>query len=106
MLANRHMIEDLENMMNFTPSSTGRTLLSERCVNIYSDMGDIVREGDIITLTGELVGFGASIFTLQWQYDDGMYWRDVEGANGLTHSFIATGETINYSWRLSVSADD
>lgn len=105
MFANRHMIEDLENMA-FTPSKPATRLLSERSVNIYSDMGDTVRAGDIITLTGELIGFDDTEPSLQWQYDDGDFWVDVEGASGLTHAFIATEETINYSWRLSVVVDE
>lgn len=105
MFANRHMIEDLENM-DFTPSRPSTQLLQERSVNIYSDMGDIVREGDVITLTGELIGFHNEGVALQWQYDDGFFWVDVAGANSLTHSFIATAETVNYSWRLSVVVDE
>lgn len=103
------MLADRELMMNdfeFTMVKTGHTLLSERSVNIYSDMGDIVREGDIITMTGELIGFTKVEVELQWQYDNGMTWTDVPGANSMKHSFVATAETIDYSWRLSVTVVD
>lgn len=85
---------------------SGRTLLNERSVNIYSDMGDTVREGDIITMTGELMGFDGKDISMQWQFDNGYQWTDVPGANKLTHAFVATQETINYSWRLSVSVNE
>ena len=101
MFANRFMEETVEKM-DFRPTRTGTDLLSERSVNIYSDMGDVVREGDVITLTGELIGFGDADVSLQWQYDDGFMWVDVIGANHVTHTFVATSETVNYSWRLSV----
>lgn len=81
-------------------------MLNERSVNIYSSMGDTVRKGEVITLTGELVGFEDKDINLQWQYDDGMCWTDVPGANDLTHSFTATVESINYSWRLAVTVNN
>lgn len=99
MIAERELI--LEEMQTRT-TKPSTALLSERSVNIYSDLGDTVREGDIITLTGELVGFSAADLLLQWQYDDGFTWTDIPGANRLTHAFIANAQTINYSWRLSV----
>ncbi|MDL2318044.1 hypothetical protein LJC74_02985 [Eubacteriales bacterium OttesenSCG-928-A19] len=102
MVSNERIIEDA----NATKRSTGRKLLADRSVNIYSDMGAVVHEGDIITLTGEVNGFSSLDISLQWQYDNGMSWTDVPGANKLTHAFVATAETINYSWRLSVDVTD
>lgn len=100
MYASKDIIED----MGANLVKPGLPLLAKRSVNVYSDMGNVVREGDIITLTGELVGFeNADVQNLQWQFDDGMFWVDVPGANDLTHAFVATPETINYSWRLSVT---
>lgn len=99
MIANNHIIEELETALQ----NPRLTVMAKRSVNIYSDMGDTVREGDIITMTGELVGFDDMDVTVQWQYDNGMCWTDVPGANKTTHAFVATAETINYSWRLSVS---
>lgn len=99
MLADRSIMEE---MLHSRGNTDGR-FLAQRCVNVYSDMGSVVREGDVITLTGELVGFDGLDVSLQWQYDDGFFWNDVPGATGLTHSFEATPATVNYSWRLSVS---
>lgn len=104
MFASRYDIENVD----FTKVRTnnGPSVLAKRSVNIYSDMGDSVREGDIITITAELIGFDDEPVSLQWQFDDGYYWVDVPGASQLTHSFVATAETVNYSWRLSVSVDE
>jgi hypothetical protein len=33
-------------------------------------------------------------------------WVDVQGANGATHEFRATEETILYAWRLNISVDE
>lgn len=102
MFANKHFLED----MDFTQSRPGTVTLEQRSVNIYSDMGETVREGDLITITGELIGFHGQQVDLQWQVDDGFFWEDVPGATGLTYSFIATSQSINYSWRLSVTVRD
>lgn len=102
MQGNRQIMNNMES----TTYNPGFTLLAERSVNIYSDMGNVIREGDVITMTGELVGFGDQDVSLQWQYDDGYTWMDVPGANTLRHAFVATPETINYSWRISVNVDD
>lgn len=106
MLANYDTFHDLLKEMNSPKAGRSRNLLTERSVNIYSDMGDYVHEGDIITLTGELVGFDSIEVTLQWQFDNGTSWVDVPGANKPTHSFVATPETVDYSWRLSVVIDE
>lgn len=76
---------------------------AHRSVNIYSNMGSCITENEVITLTGELVGFEGCDVTLQWQYDNGNGWTDVDGANGMTHAFAANMETVNSSWRLAVT---
>ena len=83
----------------------------ERKVMIYSTRKDIVTEGDIIELTGALIGFDDvpdEAITFQWQMDrnDGLGWVDVEGANKWYYKFIANKETILYNWRLIVTVDE
>ena len=83
----------------------------ERKVMIYSTRKDIVTEGDIIELTGALIGFDDvpdEAITFQWQMDrnDGRGWVDVEGANKWYYKFIANKETILYNWRLIVTVDE
>ena len=77
----------------------------KRQVIIESSQGEIVTEGDRITLTSHLVGFGDSKVAYQWQVDrgDGKGWVDVDRANDYQHSFIANRETIQYSWQLIVT---
>ncbi len=103
MIANQRIVED---MMMDTSRGTSASPLTRRIVNVYSDMSDTIREGDIITMTGELIGFDGMDVKLQWQFDNGTSWIDVPGANKLTHAFVATAETVNYSWRLSVNPND
>ena len=79
-----------------------------RRVRIFSSQGDVVTEGEIIYLTSSLEGFDGMDITFQWQVDrgDGAGWVNVEGANRSKHSFVASKETIKYSWRLIVNVDD
>ena len=78
---------------------------SERRVRIFSSQGAVVTEGEIIYLSSTLEGFDGLEVTFQWQVDrgDGAGWVDVEGANRSRHMFVASKETIGYSWRLIVN---
>ena len=80
----------------------------ERSVIIRSSQGEVVTEGEIIYLTSKLKGFDGLDIAYQWQVDrgDGEGWVDVEGANRAKHMFVASRETIQYSWRLIVSILD
>ena len=83
----------------------GETQQPERSVQIRSTQGDVVTEGEMIYLTSKLKGFDGLDIAYQWQVDrgDGQGWVDVEGANRSKHSFVASKETIQYSWRLIVT---
>ena len=80
----------------------------KRQVIIESSQGEIVTEGDRITLTSHLVGFGDAKVAYQWQVDrgDGKGWVDVEDANEYKYQFIATRETSQYTWQLIVTVID
>ena len=78
----------------------------ERKVRITSSRGDVVIENEIITLSSQLIGFDGVDVQYQWQVDRGEGWADVDGATGPTHQFVATRDTILYSWRLIVTADE
>lgn len=92
--------------MGFDPAGHGYTMLAKRSVNIFSDLNAQTREGDLITIRGELIGFDGKDVSLQWQMDDGFIWIDVPGANDLTYSFVATPESVNISWRLSITVNE
>lgn len=81
---------------------------TERRVRVFSTQKDVVSEGDFIYLTSSLEGFDGVDVTFQWQVDrkDGAGWVDVEGATRSRHSFVATKETVKYSWRLVVNVDE
>ena len=83
----------------------------ERKVMIYSSRKEVVTEGDIIELTGALIGFEDvpdEAIAYQWQVDrnDGAGWVDVDGATKWYYKFIANKETILYNWRLIVTVND
>ena len=77
-------------------------------MSIFSSQGDVVTEGEIIYLTSVLKGFDGLDVTYQWQVDrdDGKGWVDVEGATRDRHMFVASKETIKYSWRLLVRVNE
>lgn len=72
-------------------------------VNVYANMPDVLHEGDLITLIGEVIGAEGKAVGLQWQVYDGRAWTDVPGATEPAYSFRATQHNINLSWRLSIS---
>ena len=83
----------------------------ERKVMIYSTRKDVVTEGDIIELTGALIGFDDvpdEAISFQWEVDrnDGEGWVAVEGATKWYYKFIANKETIMYNWRLTVTVNE
>ena len=84
------------------------TKAPERTVTIRSSQGDVVTEGEIIYLTSVLEGFDGLDISFQWEVDrdDGNGWVPVEGANRSKHMFVASKETIKYSWRLVVSVNE
>ena len=83
----------------------------ERKVMIYTSRKEVVTEGDIIELTGALIGFDDvpdEAIHFQWEVDrnDGAGWVTVEGATKWYYKFIANKETILYNWRLTVTVDE
>ena len=97
---------DVEELDDNAGELTEGPARQKREVIIRSTQGAIVTEGDRITMTSELRGFGDDEKVVyQWQVDrdDGAGWVDVNGANKFKYTFIANEETIKYSWRLIVS---
>ena len=75
-------------------------------VSIYTSRKDVVTDGERIYLTSYLEGFDGIEVQNQWQVDRGNGWENVEGATRDSYSFIATKETVLYSWRLIVYFDE
>ncbi len=74
-----------------------------RRVNIFSSLDATTQEGEPVLLWCELIGFDNSYLALQWQYDMGAGWKDIqEGGNGLSYTYIATKHLLECSWRLVV----
>ncbi len=53
-------------------------------------------------LRAELIGFEGSETQIQWQYDDGEGWRDMEGATDLEYRFEPAVHTGDCTWRVKV----
>ena len=101
--------ESFEELDEDTDEVTTEPTVQKREVIIRSSQGEVVTEGEVITLRSELRGFGDDEqVTYQWQVDrgEGNGWEDVEGATKDKHIFIADRTTIQYSWRLIVNVID
>ena len=63
--------------------------------------GEPAYEGDMITMTAELIGFEGTNYTLQWQHStDKKEWVNEPGANGTTFTYELNETTCQYSWRV------
>lgn len=74
-----------------------------RAIKISSDWpeGEPAYEGDLITMTAELIGFDNVNYKLQWQHStDLQTWTDEPGANGLTYTYELNETTCEYTWRV------
>ncbi|MCR5566660.1 MAG: hypothetical protein K6F61_07390 [Clostridiales bacterium] len=100
--------EGFEELDDDAGEVTGEPVEEKRRVVIKSSQGAIVTEGDQITLTSELYGFGEHLVEYQWQVDkgEGAGWEDINGGDRYKYTFIANRETIRYSWRLIVNVID
>ena len=72
-------------------------------IRVYTTHTDIIVAGQIIQLWAEVSGFEGLDVSFRWQYYTDGEWHDVENATSLTHAFVATPETVNYSWQLVAS---
>ena len=98
--------EDFEELNEDVGEVTAEPAKPKREVIIRSSQGEVVTEGEVITLRSELRGFDDDEqVTYQWQVDrgEGNGWEDVDGATKDKHVFIADRTTIRYSWRLIVN---
>jgi len=65
--------------------------------------GENAAYGDILTLTGVLTGYEGVAYTLQWQYDAGGGWADLQGETGLSYSFALNEQNVHWGYRLVVT---
>ena len=100
--------EGFEELDDDAGEVTAEAVEEKRRVVVKSSQGAIVTEGDQITLTSELYGFGDHLVEYQWQVDkgEGAGWEDINGGDRFKYTFIANRETIRYSWRLIVNVID
>jgi hypothetical protein len=74
-----------------------------RAIRLSSDWpeGKPAYEGDMITLSAELIGFENLNYTLQWQHSTDMQeWVNEPGANGTSFTYELNETTCEYTWRV------
>jgi hypothetical protein len=84
-------------------ATTHKGVKIERKISITSDWpeGEPAYEGDMITMTAELIGFENLDYTLQWQHStDKQEWIDEPGANGTSFTYEMNETTCQYTWRV------
>jgi len=70
------------------------------------EAGQLLEEGQLITLSIETVNCGESPM-IQWQYSyDNVTWYNVEGATGDSYTFELTQINFNYFWRAGIIITD
>jgi hypothetical protein len=72
-------------------------------VIIHSEAGEVLRRGELITFTCELIGFDGLEVSYQWECDMGEGFQPVPGATEAAYSFVADADTLGAEWRVIVS---
>ncbi|MBR1584278.1 MAG: hypothetical protein IJ662_01905 [Clostridia bacterium] len=85
------------------PAADAEEAETEKKIIIHSSNAPVVKEGDVIELTGELQGFDQyTQFLYIWEVDQGDGW--VEAARGSEdhYAYVASAESLDWCWRLRV----
>ena len=78
---------------------------AEREVVVERLMKDILRAGSYFTMRATPIGFEGVEPIVQWQYNAGNGWTDVEGGNSLTLRVAANERNVKYQWRVLLTAE-
>ncbi len=62
-------------------------------------------ERPIRVLMARLSGFEDAQVRLQWQYNDGVEWKDVPDASEDEYRFVVTEDNAGYQWRVKVTTE-
>lgn len=76
---------------------------AERGVSVTNNIGATVSYGDVIVLTGHLMGYDDVDYVMQWQVNEGDGWKDLPGERGISYSFVLDEHNIDYGFRLGVT---
>ena len=77
--------------------------LPEFAVAIHSSFNGMIRPGETVRLTGEIINGDSLKLAYQWECDKGTGFEPVKGETGLELAFTATAESLGWSWRLNVT---
>ena len=75
----------------------------DKTVIISCDMPDVVRPGDKVLLTSQLINFGENDeIYYQWMVDKGYGFEEIEGANESVYERTITRDSLGWNYMLSV----
>ena len=61
--------------------------------------------GDVVKFEAVIEGYTME-YTIQWQYDDGYGWKNIEGANEEELRVEVTEKNAEWAWRVAVITED
>lgn len=74
----------------------------EMKVTIFTSRRVVMEEGETVNLTSKIEGFDGYEVLYQWECDQGNGFQPIEAANADSYSYIASAETLSWSWQLMV----
>lgn len=74
----------------------------EMKVTIFTSRRVVMEEGETVNLTSKIEGFDGYEVLYQWECDQGNGFQPVEAANADSYSYIASAESLSWSWQLMV----
>lgn len=102
-----NMDEHEEVLQQDSPETEGSKQAEEpvldKIVIISCDMPDVVRPGDKVLLTSQLINFGENDeIYYQWMVDKGNGFEEIEGANESVYERTITRDSLGWNYMLSV----
>ena len=83
-------------------ATTEEAVQPEMKVTIFTSRRVVMEEGETVNLTSKIEGFDGYEVLYQWECDQGNGFQPIEAANADSYSFIASAETLSWSWQLMV----
>lgn len=74
----------------------------EKKVTIFTSRRVVMEEGETVNLTSKIEGFDGYEVLYQWECDQGNGFQPIEAANADSYSYIASAESLSWSWQLMV----
>ena len=82
--------------------TTEEAVQPEMKVTIFTSRRVVMEEGETVNLTSKIEGFDGYEVLYQWECDQGSGFQPIEAANADSYSYIASAESLSWSWQLMV----